>query len=91
MTEHRVRAGYDTVAATYADQFCDELDHKPQERGLLGAFCDITPRGVVADIGCGPGHITRFLATRLERVVGLDLSPAMIAAARQAIRAFRSP
>lgn len=38
---------------------------------------------VVADIGCGPGHITRFLSARLERVVGLDLSPAMIAAARQ--------
>ena len=83
MTEHRVRAGYDAVAATYAEQFCDELDHKPLERGLLGAFCGITPHGMIADIGCGPGHITSFLATRRDNVVGLDLSPAMISVAQQ--------
>jgi SAM-dependent methyltransferase len=83
MAEDRVRAGYDTVAATYAEQFSDELDHKPLERGLLGAFCDMTPRGLVADIGCGPGHITRFLAARREDVIGLDLSPRMIAVAQQ--------
>jgi SAM-dependent methyltransferase len=83
MAENRVRAGYDAVAATYAEQFRDELDHKPLERGLLGAFCDMTPRGLVADIGCGPGHITRFLAARRDDVVGLDLSPRMIAVARQ--------
>jgi SAM-dependent methyltransferase len=83
MTEDRVRAGYDAVAATYADQFCNELDHKPLERGLLGAFCDMTPHGVIADIGCGPGHITRFLAARREQVVGFDLSPQMIAVAQQ--------
>lgn len=83
MTENRVQAGYDAVAATYAEQFGDELDYKPLERGLLGAFCDTTPPGLVADIGCGPGHITRFLAARREDVVGLDLSPKMIAIARQ--------
>jgi trans-aconitate methyltransferase len=38
---------------------------------------------VIADIGCGPGHITRFLAARRDIVVCLDLSPAMIAVARQ--------
>jgi SAM-dependent methyltransferase len=83
MTENRVRAGYDAVAATYAEQFGDELEHKPLERGLLGAFCALAPSGLIADIGCGPGHITRFLAARRENVVGLDLSPQMIAVARQ--------
>jgi trans-aconitate methyltransferase len=68
---------------TYAEQFCDELDHKPLERGLLDALCDITPHGVIADIGCGPGHVTRFLAARREQVVGLDVSPEMIAVAVQ--------
>jgi SAM-dependent methyltransferase len=53
------------------------------ERGLLGAFCDMTPRGLIADVGCGPGHITRFLAARREDIVGFDLSPQMIAVARQ--------
>jgi SAM-dependent methyltransferase len=83
MTKNGVRAGYDAVAATYAEQFGDELDHKPLERGLLKAFCDMVPHGLIADIGCGPGHITRFLADRREDVVGLDLSPEMIAVARQ--------
>lgn len=83
MTENRVRSGYDAVAPTYAEQFRDELDHKPLERGLLAAFCDLSPAGVIADIGCGPGHITRFLAARRDNVIGLDLSPAMIMVARQ--------
>lgn len=83
MTENRVQAGYDAVAATYDEQFGDELDHKPLERGLLRAFCDTTPPGLVADIGCGPGHITRFLAARREDVIGLDLSPRMIAVAQR--------
>jgi SAM-dependent methyltransferase len=82
MTEDRIRAGYDAVAATYAEQFCDELEYKPLERGLLGAFCDMTPHGLIADIGCGPGHITRFLAARHDEVIGFDLSPEMIAVAR---------
>jgi SAM-dependent methyltransferase len=82
MTDNRVRSGYDAVAGAYVEQFCDELNHKPLERGLLGAFCDMTPPGLIADIGCGPGHITKFLAARRENVVGLDLSPGMIAVAR---------
>jgi len=83
MTEDRVRAAYDTVAAAYERQFRAELDDKPLERGLLGAFCNMTPQGVIADIGCGPGHITGFLAARREQVVGFDLSPRMIALARR--------
>jgi SAM-dependent methyltransferase len=53
------------------------------ERGLLGAFCNMAPSGTIADIGCGPGHITQFSAARSESVVGFDLSPKMIAVARQ--------
>jgi trans-aconitate methyltransferase len=53
------------------------------ERGLLDAFCTMTPPVAVADIGCGPGHITSFPAARRDAVVGFDLSPKMIAVARQ--------
>jgi SAM-dependent methyltransferase len=83
MTDDRIAAGYDTVARTYDEQFADELDHKPLERGLLDAFCEMAPPGVIADIGCGPGHITRFLAERRDDVLGCDLSPEMIAIARR--------
>jgi SAM-dependent methyltransferase len=83
MTDDRIAAGYDTVARTYDEQFADELDHKPLERGLLDAFCEMATPGVIADIGCGPGHITRFLAERRDDVLGCDLSPEMIAIARR--------
>jgi SAM-dependent methyltransferase len=83
MADDRVRAGYETVAATYDEQFADELDHKPLERGLLDAFCEMAPPGAIADIGCGPGHITGFLAERRDDVQGVDLSPEMVALARR--------
>jgi trans-aconitate methyltransferase len=83
MADDRVRAGYDTVAVTYGEQFAGELDHKPLERGLLDAFCELAPPGAIADIGCGPGYITRFLAERRDDVLGVDLSPEMIAVAQR--------
>jgi SAM-dependent methyltransferase len=83
MADDRIRAGYDTVAAAYDEQFADELDHKPLERGLLDAFCAMAPPGTIADIGCGPGHITRFLTERRDDVLGVDLSPEMVARARR--------
>jgi SAM-dependent methyltransferase len=89
MADDRVRAGYDAVAATYEEQFADELDRKPLERGVLDAFCEMAPPGAIADIGCGPGHITRYLAERRDDVLGVDLSPEMIAVARR--RHPRSP
>ncbi|WP_433795034.1 class I SAM-dependent methyltransferase [Actinoplanes sp. CA-252034] len=39
-------------------------------------------RGPVADVGCGPGHVTAFLRQRGLDVFGVDLSPGMIAQAR---------
>ena len=33
-------ASYDAVAAAYADQFSDELRHKPLDRALLAAFAE---------------------------------------------------
>jgi SAM-dependent methyltransferase len=81
--DRRVRATYDTVAAKYADRFSDELDRKPLERGLLAAFAEQVSRAwPVADIGCGPGHVTAHLASLGLRARGVDLSPGMIDVAR---------
>ena len=76
-------AAYDRVAAAYDAAFAEELDAKPLDRALLTVFTELVERGVICDVGCGPGHVTRFLAERHPGVVGLDLSPAMIAIARQ--------
>ena len=73
------RAAYDSVAEQYEKQFGHELDHKPLDRALLAAFAELTePGGVIADIGCGPGHITAHIAGLGRSVIGIDLSPAMI-------------
>ncbi len=47
------------------------------------------PRGGLAlDIGCGAGAFARLLATRADRVLGLDLSPEMVRLARARSRAY---
>lgn len=76
------RDSYDTVAATYAAKFGDELDGKPLDRALLAAFAE-TVSGPVADLGCGPGHLTAHLHRLGLDAVGVDLSPEMIAVARR--------
>jgi len=78
-----VRAVYNAVAGAYDAALRDELDGKPLDRGLLTAFAELAALGPLADVGCGPGHVTRFLAARHPHVIGIDLSPAMVAIARQ--------
>lgn len=74
---------YDSVAPLYAELFSDMLDTRPLERAMLSAFAELVT-GPVADLGCGPGHLTAHLRTLGLDVSGLDLSPAMITLAREA-------
>jgi SAM-dependent methyltransferase len=39
--------------------------------------------GPVADVGCGPGHVTAYLRERGADAFGIDLSPGMVEAARR--------
>jgi len=75
---------YDRVARPYADQFFSELERKPFDRELLDQFAErMRGRGRVCDLGCGPGHVGRYLRDRGVDIFGLDLSPAMVALARE--------
>ena len=82
MTQDQTRASYDAVAATYAEALSDELARKPLDRALLTAFAEQV-REVgrderrVWDVGCGPGHVTAFLAGLGVRAAGVDLSGEM--------------
>ncbi|MGP3968111.1 class I SAM-dependent DNA methyltransferase [Streptomyces sp. 6N223] len=78
-----VRESYDTVAAEYARRFTlAEID--PVARAMLSAFADLVRgSGPVADLGCGPGHVTAHLAGLGLPSFGIDLSPKMIELARQ--------
>jgi ubiquinone/menaquinone biosynthesis C-methylase UbiE len=42
------------------------------------------PGRLTVDVGCGEGRVTRDLRARGHRVIGIDVSPSMIAAARNA-------
>ena len=77
-----LQISYDTVAEEYAKRLFDELQHKPLDRQLLERFAaEIQPTGLVADLGCGPGHVTQYLSKHGLQVMGIDLSPGMIAQA----------
>lgn len=78
-----VQASYDRIADEYVVRIFDELQHKPLDRQLLDRFAaSLREIGPACDIGCGPGHVARYLHERAVQVCGIDLSPAMVERAR---------
>jgi len=80
------RTSYDTVAVSYADQLRDALAGEPYLRAALALFADMVHAvggGPVADVGCGPGHVTAHLHELGVDAFGIDLSPVMIDVARR--------
>ena len=76
----RVRAGYDRIAAEYAA--LRDLDSSLPFLQRLDA--DLAPRSLVLDLGCGAGvPVDRWLVDRGHRVIGLDISDAMLDLARR--------
>lgn len=81
-----IQSGYDKVAADYAQQFINEQDTKPMDQVMLHRFADeVRGKGVVCDMGCGPGQVGAWLFEHcdLKQVIGIDLSPNFIAEARK--------
>src|SRR5688572_29374112 len=79
-----VRRSYDAVAAEYAETFADELAGKPLDRRLVEELVSRAGAGaLVVDLGCGPGQAGELLAAAGAVPVGVDLSPGMLALARQ--------
>jgi SAM-dependent methyltransferase len=71
------------VADAYARKYFHELSAKPADRALLDRFAaEVRRRGGVCDMGCGPGHIARYLRDSGVNVFGLDISPRMVERAR---------
>lgn len=87
--EHVVssRSVYDASVALYVEAIGTEISPASEsviDQAFLTAFAERTAGGVVADVGCGPGRVASFLAARGVDVVGIDVSPAMVDAARSA-------
>ncbi|MEV0093271.1 class I SAM-dependent methyltransferase [Streptomyces sp. NPDC050738] len=80
------RASYDTVAEDYAVLVPPLVDGDTFGRAMLGAFAELVRDAgglPVADVGCGPGHITARLDGMGLDVFGVDLSPGMVEVARR--------
>ena len=86
-----IQTSYDRVADEYARHIFSELDNKPLDRELLTRFAvAVRGKGEVCDMGCGPGHIARYLrdaggaggSDHID-VFGLDLSAGMLQEARR--------
>ncbi|MER7926494.1 class I SAM-dependent methyltransferase [Streptomyces sp. NPDC096057] len=82
------RSSYDAIAPAYSAEHPDGLGDGPVETGLLNAFAELVrtaadePR--VADIGSGPGYVTARLNALGLQAFGIDISPHMVALAREA-------
>lgn len=80
---------YDVMADDYGQKYQAELARVPFERAMLAVFAELVGDGPVADIGCGPGHVTAHLNSLGLNAFGVDLSPGMLAFARGAYPALR--
>jgi SAM-dependent methyltransferase len=87
-----IRVSYDEVATSYAEQLRNGLDDEPYLRAALALFAELvrdSGGGPVADLGCGPGHITAHLQQLGVSAFGIDLSPAMIDVAQHSYPGLR--
>lgn len=82
---HRLRATFDTAAATYADARPTYPDALIEE---LVASTGITRESRLLEVGCGPGTATRPLAERGLSITALELGEALAAEARLRLQGF---
>jgi SAM-dependent methyltransferase len=78
------QTSYDLVADEDVRRIVEEVQHKPLDRQLLDRFAaSVRDLGPACDLGCGPGHMARYLQDHGVAVCGVDLSPAMVERARR--------
>lgn len=80
----QARAHYERIAERYGTPEDDGLFHwvRRREIGAILRFLRVRPGDRILDAGCGPGHIARLLRDAGARVVGVDVSPRMLAMAQ---------
>jgi SAM-dependent methyltransferase len=83
-----MRATWDALADAETRVYVGDPTRGAPELAALFGRLGADPRGgVCVEVGCGPGRMTAELAERFDRVVALDISPAMIERARGSIEA----
>ena len=78
------QTSYDLVADEYVRRIFEELQYKPLDRQLLDRFAvRVRDVGAACDMGCGPGHVARYLHQQGVQMCGIDLSVEMVKRARR--------
>lgn len=79
-----IKNAYDIAAKAYADMCFYELYDKPLDKKLYDLFFErVINKGLVLEIGCGPGEIANYLKMKGIDIIGLDISDKMIEIAKQ--------
>ena len=88
MSSRDVQQAYSELAGLYIDLLGSvDVVHPDDLRLIEENLGRLT--GPVLDLGCGPGHLTGFLASRCPDVTGIDLVPEFVAHARRTSPAAR--
>lgn len=78
------RRSFNLAAEKYFELFKDEMKQKEYDRTLLNKFAgNFDSKSIICDVGCGPGHITRYLSDKGLNVFGVDISERCIQIAQR--------
>lgn len=83
--ESAARDGYNAMANIYSDHVGLEMTVPSLVRSVLDSFAHEVLKsepGLVADVGCGPGHVTAYLAGLGLDIFGVDIAPELLDIAR---------
>jgi len=80
----KTRKSYNLAAEKYFEDFKDEMKQKEYDRVFLDEFSrDFNSKSIIWDVGCGPGHITRYVSDMGLNILGIDISEKCIEVARR--------
>ncbi len=83
-----MRRTWDALAGAETSVYVgDPATGAAELEGLFGRLGADPRGGLCVEVGCGPGRMTGALAERFDRVLAVDVSPAMLERARAAVTA----
>src|SRR3954465_420863 len=81
----KMRATWDALAADPDAYVGDPERGRSELQGMFERLGAAPHGGTCVEVGCGPGRMTAALAERFDRVVAVDVSPAMVERARASV------